>query len=210
MMANLFLIIRRCLIPSLLIMVLISAIAHAAEISPLEGLELVRKGFAGMTDFTAEITQEKQIRILQKTEISSGKVRFRRPDTFYMEVYSPYASRLLLMDNILTMFLPTEGIRQKSVLSPEEGLHHWFSLIDRPVTRLPAGLELHAERHGDTVTLKIALAGKKGVKELRITLYDDGRPKRLAIEEQNRDRTVITFHRVRKNVGLSEKDFRIE
>ncbi len=210
MKAFLRLIIRRCLIPALLVMLLISASAHAAEISPLEGLEMARKGFAGMTDFTAEITQEKQIALLKKTMTSSGQVRFRRPDTFYMEVYSPYASRLLLKDNMLTMFLPTEGIRQKTVLPPEEGLRHWFSLFDRPVTRLPAGVELRAYRRGDTVTLRIIPTGKKGVKELRITLFDDGRPRRLAIEEQNRDRTVITFNRVRKNVGLAEKDFRIE
>jgi len=210
MKAFLRLIIRRCLIPALLVMLLISASAHAAEISPLEGLEMARKGFAGMTDFTAEITQEKQIALLKKTMTSSGQVRFRRPDTFYMEVYSPYASRLLLKDNMLTMFLPTEGIRQKTVLPPEEGLRHWFSLFDRPVTRLPAGVELRAYRRGDTVTLRIIPSGKKGVKELRITLFDDGRPRRLAIEEQNRDRTVITFNRVRKNVGLADKDFRIE
>jgi len=210
MKAFLRLIIGRCLIPALLVMLLISASAHAAEISPLEGLEMARKGFAGMTDFTAEITQEKQIALLKKTMTSSGQVRFRRPDTFYMEVYSPYASRLLLKDNMLTMFLPTEGIRQKTVLPPEEGLRHWFSLFDRPVTRLPAGVELRAYRRGDTVTLRIIPTGKKGVKELRITLFDDGRPRRLAIEEQNRDRTVITFNRVRKNVGLAEKDFRIE
>lgn len=210
MKAFLRLIIRRCLIPALLVMLLISASAHAAEISALEGLEMARKGFAGMTDFTAEITQEKQIALLKKTMTSSGQVRFRRPDTFYMEVYSPYASRLLLKDNMLTMFLPTEGIRQKTVLPAEEGLRHWFSLFDRPVTRLPAGVELRAYRRGDTVTLRIIPTGKKGVKELRITLFDDGRPRRLAIEEQNRDRTVITFNRVRKNVGLAEKDFRIE
>ena len=108
---------------------------------------------------------------------------------------------------MLTMFLPTEGIRQKTVLPPEEGLRHWFSLFDRPVTRLPAGVELRAYRRGDTVTLRIIPTGKKGVKELRITLFDDGRPRRLAIEEQNRDRTVITFNRVRKNVGLADKGF---
>lgn len=198
------------LFAAVLIMALSSATARAAGIPPLEGLELVRKGFAGMTDFTADITQEKQITLLKKTQVSSGQVRFRRPDTFYMEVYSPYASRLLLRDNILTMLLPAEGIRQKTVLPPEEGLRHWFSLFDRPLTRLPAGVELRADRRGDTVTLRIIPAGKKGVKELRITLFDDGRPRRLAIEEQNRDRTVINFHRVRKNVGLAEKDFRIE
>jgi outer membrane lipoprotein carrier protein len=206
----LYLTIRRSLIPALLGMVLIAATAIAFEIPPLEGLELARKGFAGMTDFTAEITQEKQIALLKKTQTSSGQVRFRRPDTFYMEVYSPYASRLLLKDNILTMFLPAEGIRQKTVLPPEEGLRHWFSLFDRPVTRLPAGTEIRADRRGDTITLKIIPAARKGVKEIRITLFNDGRPRRLTIEEQNRDRTIITFQRVRKNVGLEEKDFRIE
>jgi outer membrane lipoprotein carrier protein len=191
-------------------MVFMAANANATEIPPLEGLELARKGFAGMTDFTADITQEKQIALLKKTMTSSGQVRFRRPDTFYMEVYSPYASRLLLKDNTLTMFLPAEGIRQKTVLPPEEGLRHWFSLFDRQVTRLPAGVEIRADRRGNAVTLRIIPIGKKGVKELRITLFDDGRPRRLAIEEQNRDRTVINFQRVRKNVGLAEKDFRIE
>jgi len=210
MKAFLFLLIRRSLIPALLGMICVSAIAHAVEIPPQEGLELARKGFAGMTDFTAEITQEKQIALLKKTQTSSGQVRFRRPDTFYMEVYSPYASRLLLKDNILNMFLPTEGVRQKTVLPPEEGLRHWFSLFDRPVTRPPAGVEIRADRRGDTITLKIIPAAKKGVKEIRITLFTDGRPRRLAIEEQNRDRTIITFQKVRKNVGLEEKDFRIE
>ena len=210
MMAVLRLIIGRCLLPALLIMVFMAATAHAAEIPPLEGLELARKSFSGMTDFTAEFTQEKQIALLKKTMTSSGQVRFRRPDTFFMEVYSPYASRLLLRDNILTMLLPVEGIRQKTVLPPEEGLRHWFSLFDRPLNRLPAGVELRADRRGDTVTLRIIPVGKKGVKELRITLFDDGRPRRLAIEEQNRDRTVINFNRVRKNVGLADKDFRIE
>ena len=199
------------LLPAILLFIaVLSAVAHAAEIPPLEGLELVRKGFSGITDFTAEITQEKQIALLKKSMTSSGQVRFRRPDTFFMEVYAPYASRLLLRDNILTMLLPAEGIRQKTVLPPEEGLRHWFSLFDRPLNRLPAGVELRADRRGDTVTLRIIPAGKKGVKELRITLFDDGRPRRLAIEEQNRDRTVINFQKVRKNVGLADKDFRIE
>ncbi|HTP64602.1 MAG TPA: outer membrane lipoprotein carrier protein LolA [Geobacteraceae bacterium] len=195
---------------ALLITPLIPAGSHAATIPPLEGLEQARRGFAGMTDFIADITQEKQITLLKKRQVSSGQVRFRRPDTFYMEVYSPYASRLLLKDNVLNMVLPAEGIRQKTVLPPEEGLGRWFALFDRPVARLPEGVDIKAERHGNTIGLRIIPTAKKGVKELDITLYDDGRPKRLVIEEQNSDRTVMTFRRVRKNVGLTEKDFRIE
>jgi len=188
----------------------LSAHARAAGITPLEGLELLRKGFSGTNDFTAEITQEKQIALLKRTMTTNGLVRFRRPDTFYMEVYSPYASRLLLKDYVMTMVLPEEGVRQKTTLPPEEGLLHWFSLLDRPVTSLPGGVDVRAERRGDTVTLRIIPANNKGVKELKLTLSADGRIKGLAIEEQNRDRTLLTFHRMRKNVGLTEKDFRVE
>ncbi len=197
-----------CLLPA--IFLLLTATARPAVIPPLAGLELARKGFSGMTDFTADITQEKQIALLKRVQVSSGLVRFRRPDTFYMEIYSPYASRMLLRDNILTMLLPAEGIRQKTVLPAEEGLRHWFVLFDQPVVRLPEGVNIKADRRGNTITLKIIPVAKKGVRELNISLYDDGRPKRLTIEEQNRDKTVITFQRVRKNVGLTEKDFRIE
>ena len=203
-------ILKAFLVALLLGMTLLSSKARAAGITPLEALELLRKGFGNTADFTAEIIQEKQIALLKRTMTSRGEVRFRRPDTFYMEVYSPYASRLLLKDNVMTMVLPEEGIRQKSTLPPEEGLLHWFALLDRPITRLPQGVDVRAERRGDTVTLRIIPANNKGVKELKLTLSADGRIKGLAIEEQNRDRTLLTFQRMRRNVGLTEKDFRIE
>jgi outer membrane lipoprotein carrier protein len=189
---------------------LMPAPARGSAITPLEGLELLRKGFGNTTDFMAEITQEKQIALLKRTMTSRGEVRFRRPDMFYMEVYAPYASRLLFKDNVMTMVLPEEGIREKSTLPQEEGLLHWFSLLDRPVTSLPRGVDVRAERRGDTVTLWIIPESGKGVKELKLTLTADGRLRRLSIEERNRDRTVLTFHRLRRNVGLTEKDFRLE
>jgi outer membrane lipoprotein carrier protein len=208
-------VVPRCIVKAFLVVIflgmpLFSSHARAAGITPLEGLELLRKGFSGMNDFTADITQEKQIVLLKRTMTTNGLVRFRRPDTFYMEIYSPYASRLLLKDNVMTMLLPEEGVRQKTTLPPEEGLLHWFSLLDRPITSLPGGVDVRAERRGDTVTLRIIPDNSKGVKELKLTLFADGRLKRLLIEEQNRDRTLLTFHRMRKNVGLTDKDFRIE
>lgn len=210
----------RLLLRPLILLILAAAMAvsspgltaegFAAAISPLEGLELVRRGFSGMTDFTAEITQEKQIALLKKPMTSKGQVRFKRPGLFFMEVFAPYPSRLLLSDNVLTMILPAEGIRQKSVLPPEEGLLHWFRLLDRPIDKIPEGVDARAERKNGAITLWITPKEKKGVREIRLTLLEDGRPKGLLIEETNRDRTLITFRKVRKNVGLTMDDFRIE
>jgi outer membrane lipoprotein carrier protein len=182
----------------------------AKAMDPREGLELVRDRFAALNDFTAEITQEKQIALLKRTMTSSGQVRFKRPDLFYMEVYSPYPSRLLLKDNVLTMVLPADGVRQKTVLPRSEGLSHWFRLLDQPVTRLPEGIDVGATRHDGLLTLVVKPREKKGIKEIRLTIQEDGRPRKLVIEEQNLDRTIIRFRKVKKNVGLSDDDFRID
>jgi outer membrane lipoprotein carrier protein len=173
-------------------------------------MELARKGFAGVKDFTAEITQEKQIALLKRSMKSSGQVRFKRPGLFYMEVYSPYPSRLLLRDNVMTMVLPSDGVRQQNVLPKGEGLLHWFRLLDRPLAGLPDGVEVRAERRGGLLTLAITPKEKRGVRDIRVTLLNDGRPRKIVIEEQNLDRTVINFRRVMKNVGLTEDDFRME
>lgn len=191
-------------------MVSVATTAVAEPLTPLEGLELLRRGFAGMTDFTAEITQEKQLSIMKKKLTSTGRVRFRRPGTFFMEIFSPYPSRLLLENSDLTIFYPAAKNRQKIPLPAEEGLGQWFAYLDNPITTLPEGLQLQAERHGENCTLRILPQGKQGIRELTLLFLDDGRIKKLVIQEQNGDRNSITFRNMKKNVGLTEKEFRLE
>ena len=184
--------------------------ASARQISPLQGMEVLRRSFSGITDFTAEITQEKQIALLKKKIVVNGIIRFKKPDAFYMELYPPYASRLLLRDTSLAMFLPSENVRNNIVLPPEQSLRRWFAYLGRPVTSLPDGVEVHAETRDKLTTLQITPRQKGAVKELRLTFLENGNLSRLVIEEQNRDRTVLNFRSMRKNVGLTEKDFRLE
>jgi len=193
-----------------LMLVSVPCPAAASSLSPVEGLEILRRAFAGITDFTADITQEKQLALMKKRLTAKGTVRFRKPDTFYMELSSPYASRLLLKDNSLTLKLPNEGVRQKIALPPEQGLGRWFSLLDKPVRTLPEGFEIRAEKKGEAVVLQILPRKKGAMKALELTFREDGRLRRLVVEENNRDRTVITFHRMKKNTGLTEKDFQLE
>jgi outer membrane lipoprotein carrier protein len=188
----------------------IASVVAAEPLSPEAGLEILRRGFAGVTDFTAEITQEKQLSLMKKKLISAGRVRFRRPGSFFMEIFPPHPSRLLLENSELTIFYPTEKSRQNIPLPAEEGLGQWFAYLDRPITTLPVGVRVEAERHGDTCTLRFAPQGKKGVREVTLMFQDDGLMRRLVIEEQNGDRNTITFRNMKKNVGLTDKDFRLE
>ncbi len=195
----------------LLLMLFLCATSAVAAGNPaLEALETLRRGFADISDFTAEIVQEKQLSLMKQKMVSRGVVRFKKPGIFYMELYPPHASRLLLKDNVLTVRLPKEGVTDRITLPPEEGLGRWFAYLSRPVTALPEGVEVRGERQGDFWNLRIVPAGKGGVRELRLVFDRDGRIKKLAIEEQNSDRTIIKFRAMRRNVGLRERDFQVE
>jgi outer membrane lipoprotein carrier protein len=204
-----------CLRGSVSVFILLSLLgaapmAVAEPLTPLEGVELLRRGFAGMSDFTAEITQEKQLSLLKKRLSSNGRVRFRRPGTFFMEIFAPYPSRLLLENSDLTIYYPAQKSRQKISLPAQEGLGQWFTYLDKPITSLPEGVQMQANRQGESCTLRITPEGKKGVRELTLLFQNDGRIRKIVIEEQNGDSNTITFRNMKKNVGLTDKEFRLE
>ena len=196
---------------SLILAVLSVTVSVQAARSPeLEALETLRRGFAEVSDFSAEITQEKQLSLMKQKMVSRGIVRFKKPGIFYMELYPPHASRLSLKNNILTVRYPKEGITDRMTLPAEEGLEKWFTFLSKPVTSLPEGVDVRGERQGDLWNLRILPGSKGGVKELRLVFDDGGRIKSLSITERNSDRTVIRFKSLRRNTGLSEHDFQVE
>ena len=189
-----------------MICLLSESICLAGTISPLEGLEALRKGFSGINDFTAEITQEKQLSIMKRIMTTHGSVRFKKPDLFLMEIRPPYASRLLLRDNVMEQSSGKDGNKNRIILSPEQSLKQWFTKLATPVTKLPEGVNLWADKKGSTYTLHISPIKKGQVKELIITFQEDGIIKRIVINEHNGDRSTMTFKRFKKNTGLTEKD----
>jgi outer membrane lipoprotein carrier protein len=203
--------IGRLLLVTALIFFGAGTFAHARQIAPLEGLEALRKAFSGITDFTAEITQEKQLSLMKRTMTMKGKVRFRKPDLFYLEINSPYTSRMMLRDSTIEQVMGNDSKeRNRIVLPPEQSLTRWFSKISVPIVTLPEGMKIQSDLTGPLYTVTIAPQGKGQVRELLISFSEDGAVKRLVISEQNGDRAVMTFHKVRRNVGLTDKDFRLD
>lgn len=188
----------------------LSVSAQARSVSPLEGLEALRKGFSGINDFTAEITQEKRLKLMKRSMVMTGTVRFRKPDQFLMEINPPYASRMLLRDTVIEQVSGREGEKNRMMLPPEQGLKQWFSKLVAPVTTLPEGVAIQADLTNGLYTLGISPQGRGQIKELSIAFQEDGTVRRLVITEQNGDRATMTFKKVRRNLGLTEKDFRLD
>jgi len=184
--------------------------ARAASDPAQEALETLRRGFAGTTDFTADLTQEKQLSLMKRKIVSKGVVRFKKPDTFLMELYPPHASRFLMKDNVMTLRFPDRGVTDRVVLPPEEGLKKWFAYLVSSDRSLPDGVALKAERNGKHWTLQLYPKEKGAVQQLTLSFDSEGAINRIVIEERNGDRTTLVFSKFRRNVGLRDKDFRIE
>jgi outer membrane lipoprotein carrier protein len=184
--------------------------AQAGPISPLEGLEALRKGFSGISDFTAEITQEKRLKLMKRSMVMTGTVRFKKPDMFFMEINPPYATRMLLRDTVIEQTSGREGERNRIVLPPDQGLRQWFTKLAAPLTTLPEGVAIQADLTNGLYSLAITPQGRGQIKELTIAFQEDGTVRRLVIAEQNGDRATMTFKKVRRNAGLVEKDFRLD
>lgn len=187
-----------------------SSLCQARTISPVEGMEALRRGFAGISDFTADITQEKRLSLMKRTMVMNGSLRFKKPDLFFMEINPPFKSRMLLRDSIIEQTAGREKTPTRIVLPPEQGLKQWFSKLTAPVTSLPDGVAVQADLTNSVYTLTIASQGKGQVKDISIVFLADGTIRRLVINEQNGDRATMTLKKVRRNVGLTERDFRLE
>jgi outer membrane lipoprotein carrier protein len=183
---------------------------QARQIPAVEGLEALSKAFSGVTDFTADISQEKRISLMKRALTMNGTVRFRKPDLFYLELNAPYASRMVLRDNTIEQVMGTGGERNRIVLPPDQGLKRWFSRLAAPITALPEGVGVQADATGSLYTVTMTPHGKGQVRELVVTFLEDGTIRKLVIVEQNGDRAVMTFKKVRRNVGLTDRDFRLE
>lgn len=197
-------------LPLVAILSALSAPAFSAAGPAVEALETLRRGFAATNDFTAGIIQEKQLAMMKKKMMSRGVVRFKKPDTFYMEIYPPHGSRLLLKDNVMTVRLTDQGVTDKVVLPPEEGLKKWFGFLGKPVTALPAGVDVKAERRGNLWNMRIFPKSKGAVNEITLTFDRYGKISRVVIDERNKDKTTLLFNKMRRNVGLKDADFKVE
>jgi len=184
--------------------------AEARNLTPVEGLEALRRSFGTMQDFTADLTQEKQLSIMKKKLVMQGQIRFKKPDRFYMELVPPYSSKVLLKDTVLLQRLGNQGELQRIVLPPEQGLSRWFATLAKPITAVPEGMEVRAEQTNSQTSVTIRPAKGGQLKELTVVLHDDGTVRKLVLEERAGDKTVMTFRKTRKNVGLSDADFRLE
>jgi len=121
-------------------LLIIAAAARAAELSPSETGELIEKmkeHRAKFPSLTADFTEEKASRLLQKPLITSGTIAFTTPNLFRREVKGANPSTTVCDGHELWIYYPNFKEAEHYVL----GQHSFF---DDSIAALTAGLNFNS------------------------------------------------------------------
>jgi outer membrane lipoprotein-sorting protein len=178
------------------------------DVAPI--LEQLKKAQESLEDFTADIKQVKMSSLFTEPVVSHGKMRLKRPNQIWMEMYPPYPNITVLNKGVLLIYFPDERIVQRYDVAGNPALAKWLLFFQNPIETLGKNIWLQEEKAGEAVLGIDPAEDLAAFQEIRITIDTaNWMPKRLELVEKNGDRTTINYDNVRINVGISDSSFQL-
>ena len=178
------------------------------DIAPI--LEQIKTAQESMKDFTADIKQVKISSLFTEPVISQGKMRLKRPDKIWVEMYPPYPSITVLHQGVLLYYFPEEKVAQRYDVTGNPILAKWLLFFQNPIETLGKNIQLLEERAGEAVLSIDPAEDLAAFQEIKITIDTiNWMPKRLELVEKNGDRTTINYENLRLNIGISDSSFQL-
>jgi outer membrane lipoprotein-sorting protein len=178
------------------------------EVAPI--LEQLKKAQESLEDFTADIRQVKISSLFTEPVISHGKMRLKRPDRIWLEMYPPYPNITVLNKGVLLIYFPEEKLAQRYDVTGNPVLAKWLLFFQNPIETLGKNIWLQDEKVGEVVLGIDPAEDLATFQEIRITIdIADWMPKRLELVEKNGDRTTIFYENLRLNIGISDSSFQL-
>jgi outer membrane lipoprotein carrier protein len=173
-------------------------------------VEQLKKAQEALQDFTADIKQVKISSLFTEPVVSQGRMRFKRPDKLWEEMYPPYPTVKVLNEGVFLIYFPDERVAQRYDLTGNPALAKWLLFFQNPIATLGKKIWLQ-EKKEDEVVLGIDPAEDLAVfQEIRISIdTSNWMPKRLELMEKSGDRTITNYLNVRKNVGIPDSSFQL-
>lgn len=178
------------------------------DVAPI--LEQLKKAQESLEDFTADIKQVKTSPLFTEPVVSYGKMRLKRPNQIWVEMYPPYPNVTVLNKGVLLIYFPDERVAQRYDVAGNPLLAKWLLFFQNPIETLGKNIWLQEERAGEVVLGIDPAEDLAAFQEIRITIdTSNWMPKRLELVEKNGDRTTINYDNVRINVGISDSSFQL-
>ncbi len=173
-------------------------------------LDHIKKAQESIEDFTADIKQVKTSSLLKEPVVSRGRMRFKRPNQVWLEMYAPYPSITVLNEGILLLYSPDEKVAQRYQVAGNPALTKWLLFFQNPLETLGKKIRLQGKK-SEEVVLVIDPAEELAVfQEIRIAVdTTQWMPKRLEMVEKTGDRTAIHYHNIMLNSGIPASSFKL-
>lgn len=181
---------------------------ESRDVAPILGQ--LKKAQESLQDFTADIKQVKISSLFKEPVVSRGRMRLKRPNQIWVEMYPPYPTITVLNKGVLLIYCPDERVAQRYQVAGNPVLAKWLLFFQNPIETLGKKIWLQEEREGEVV-LGIDPAEDLAVfQEIRISINTSNwMPKRLEWVEKSGDRTTINYHNIRINVGIPDSSFQL-
>jgi len=178
------------------------------DVAPI--LKQLKKAQESLQDFTADIKQVKVSSLFTEPQISRGRMRFKRPNQIWVEMYPPYPSITVLNQGVLLYYFPEEKVAQRYDVAGNPVLAKWLLFFQNPIETMGKKIWLQEEKAGEVVLGIDPVEDLAIFQEIRITVdTSNWMPKRLEMTEKAGDRTTITYHNIRINVGVPDSSFQL-
>ena len=173
-------------------------------------LEQLKKAQESLQDFTADITQAKVSSLTKAPVVSRGKMRFKRPDRIWVEMYPPYPTITVLNKGVLLIYFPDEKVAQRYQVAGNPALAKWLLFFQNPIDSLGKRIWLQEERAGEVV-LGIDPAEDLAIfQKIQITIdTSNWLPKSVQLVEKNDDCTTINYNNIKINSGIADASFEL-
>jgi outer membrane lipoprotein-sorting protein len=178
------------------------------DLAPL--LEQIKKAQDAIEDFTADINQVKVASLSKEPAVSRGRMRFKRPDQIWVEMYPPYPSITVLNKGVLLIYFPDEKVAQRYQVAGNPALTKWLLFFQNPIETLGKKIWLQEEKAGEVV---LGITPKEDLaifQKIRISIdTSNWLPKSVELVEKNSDRTTINYYNIKTNTGIPDDSFKL-
>ncbi len=162
-------------------------------------------------DFSADLLQEKKIFLLKDKVISRGRIRFKKPDLFFIEFFHPESTQMVFDGKTLLLYFKEEKMAERYQVHANPIVEKYLLFSKDPFQEEAASWKI-VEDLGSALVIEI-LPKVKEVLFVKTRIWvskKDWMVVGMEMVERNGDTTFLRYSNMKINTGLKDSDFKIQ
>jgi len=182
----------------------------AQEINVDEVIQRLREVREKTKDFSADLIQEKKVSLLKEKVVSKGRIRYKKPDHFFIEFFHPESSQMVFDGKTLLLYFKEEKMAERYRIQANPIVEKYLLFSKDPFQEKLAQWKITEDR-GPFLVMEV-LPKEKEALFIKTRLWiskKDWMVSGMEMVGRNGDTTLLRYLNIRMNTGLTDSDFQI-